>query len=134
MVMALKYGLFAALATLANILSQDLSIRLYHGPYDLLLSIFIGTLVGLVVKYVLDKKYIFSYQLSGLLENGKKFFLYSLMGIITTLVVWGSELGFHLAFGTKSMRYLGAILGLGVGYWLKYRLDHRFVFREAGCT
>ena len=32
------------------------------------------------------------------------------------------------------MRYLGVILGLGVGHWLKYWLDKRFVVTEATCT
>jgi hypothetical protein len=27
------------------------------------------------------------------------------------------------------MRYLGALIGLAIGYWAKYHLDKRFVFR-----
>jgi hypothetical protein len=27
------------------------------------------------------------------------------------------------------MRYVGALIGLGLGYWAKYHLDKRFVFR-----
>jgi len=29
------------------------------------------------------------------------------------------------------MRYAGAVLGLAAGYWLKYHLDKRYVFRVA---
>ena len=29
------------------------------------------------------------------------------------------------------LRYLGGLLGLGIGYWAKYHLDKRFVFRAA---
>jgi hypothetical protein len=29
------------------------------------------------------------------------------------------------------MRYLGGLIGLAIGYWTKYRLDKRYVFRAA---
>ncbi len=48
------YTLFAIVATLANIGSQDITIRLYQGHFDITLSILVGTAVGLLVKYVLD--------------------------------------------------------------------------------
>lgn len=128
MYLAVKYTLFAVLATLANISTQDVTDRIYDGPYGIYFSMLCGTLVGLVVKYVLDKKYIFFYRTKGFLDDGRKFFLYSTMGVVTTCVFWGMELGFDFAFAAKHMRYLGAVIGLGIGYWIKYRLDKRFVF------
>ncbi|WP_456264718.1 GtrA family protein [Caballeronia jiangsuensis] len=56
MQLGLLYTLFAAIATAANIGAQELATRLYTGPCHILLSVFICTGVGLVVKYVLDKK------------------------------------------------------------------------------
>ena len=31
-------------------------------------------------------------------------------------------------FRTEAMRYVGAVIGLSIGYVAKYRLDKRFVF------
>ncbi len=50
------------------------------------------------------------------------------MGVVTTLIFWGFEMAFHLAFGTDGMRYLGGVIALLSGYVIKYRLDKRFVF------
>jgi LPS O-antigen subunit length determinant protein (WzzB/FepE family) len=46
------------IATLPNIGEQDVTTRMYSGPWHILLSVFIGTGVAVVVKYVLDKKWI----------------------------------------------------------------------------
>lgn len=129
MKLAIVYSLFALIASIANIIAQDITIRVYVGVYSILLSIIIGTLVGLVVKYVLDKRYIFRFKTHNAIHNGRIFMLYSIMGIATTLIFWGSELIFHYLFQTKSMRYLGGGIGLALGYITKYYLDKHFVFR-----
>jgi len=126
--LALKYAIFAGISTLVNILSQDIVIRLYTGMLAMYASIAAGTLTGLLTKYMLDKKYIFDYRSRSLLDDGATFFLYSAMGLATTLIFWGMELGFEFLFGTKCLRYAGAVIGLTIGYMVKYRLDKRFVF------
>lgn len=126
--LAVVYTLLAAVATVVNIGFQDLCIRIYHGPYAVSLSILVGTAAGLVAKYVLDKRYIFKFQAKDARHDAQTFVLYTAMGLITTVVFWGTEAAFEVAFGTKSMRYVGAVLGLVIGYILKYRLDKRFVF------
>lgn len=131
MLLAIKYVIFAVIATGVNIAGQDLSGRAYAGGFSLYVSMFVGTLAGLAVKYILDKKYIFYHTSKNLADDGRMFFIYTSMGIITTLLFWGTELGFEYAFHTKTMRYVGALLGLGVGYLVKYNLDKRFVFRES---
>ena len=88
-----------------------------------------GTGFGLVVKYILDKKYIFQYKTKNAGHNRHIFFLYIVMGILTTFIFWGFEFGFHYIFETKEMRYLGGILGLMIGYICKYYLDKRYVFK-----
>jgi putative flippase GtrA len=128
MKIALIYTIFAVIATAANILSQDLSVTLYQGNYAILLSIMVGTAVGLVVKYVLDKKYIFKYQTTSIQHGSRTFYLYTLMGLATTVIFWGFEFGFQALFHSKEMRYLGGIIGLAIGYYVKYQLDKRFVF------
>lgn len=130
MVLAVKYALFALLATLTNILCQDAAARVYAGACELYISMGVGTLAGLAVKYLLDKKYIFSFRSRTAGQDARRFFLYSAMGIFTTCVFWGMEVGFDRVFGNLTMRYVGASLGLALGYWIKYHLDKHFVFVE----
>jgi len=125
---ALLYGLFALLAIVTNIGTQDLWIRAWPGPWPIVTSVGAGTIVGLIVKYVLDKRYIFRYQATGALHEGKTFVLYAVMGLVTTVIFWGFESGFQVLFGTSFMRYLGGTIGLVIGYAAKYRLDKHFVF------
>ena len=127
--LAMLYMTFAIVATLCNILAQDICNYLYSGDFSILISIIIGTGFGLVVKYILDKKYIFQYKTKTAGHNRQIFFLYTIMGILTTMIFWGFEFGFHYIFETKEMRYLGGILGLMIGYICKYYLDKRYVFR-----
>ncbi|EQL89589.1 gtrA-like family protein [Vibrio parahaemolyticus V-223/04] len=80
------------------------------------------------MKYVLDKRYIFNFEVKSHSQDFKTFVMYSAMGVITTLVFWASEWMFDYWFETKQMRYIGAILGLSIGYITKYYLDKKFVF------
>lgn len=126
--LVVKYSLFCIISTIANILGQELSIQLYSDFGGVLLSVLVGTGVGLVVKYVLDKKYIFAYHTKDLGHDSKTFMLYTLMGVFTTVIFWGTEFAFDHIFETKEMRYVGAVIGLSIGYIIKYQLDKRFVF------
>lgn len=126
----LRYTLFAALAVLVNLATQRLVLALpWPAPgLGLAMAIAAGTLTGLVVKYILDKRWIFFDRDTGLAANGRKFVLYTVMGLATTAIFWGSETLFWLIWRTDPMREAGAILGLAVGYVTKYQLDKRFVF------
>ncbi len=127
--MAISYTIFALIATAANIGAQDLVIRTYSGAFDILVSIVVGTGVGLVVKYILDKRYIFRFRARSVAHDSKTFALYTVMGLATTVIFWGFEFGFHHILETKEMRYLGGVIGLAIGYLTKYHLDKRYVFR-----
>ena len=122
------------ISTATNIGAQDLVIRGYSGAFDVLLSMAVGTGVGLVVKYMLDKRYIFRFRASNAVHDGQTFALYALMGLATTVIFWGFEYGFQHLFDSREMRYLGGVIGLAIGYLAKYRLDKRYVFnsREPG--
>ena len=126
---ALMYTIFALFATMANIGSQEVAIRLYQGSFAVMLSILVGTAVGLVLKYWLDKRYIFQYQTQSIQHGSKTFTLYTIMGVVTTFIFWGFELAFEAIYGTKEMRYLGGVIGLAIGYYVKYQLDKRYVFK-----
>lgn len=125
---ALLYTVFAAIATLANIGSQALVVACYRGIYSVELSILIGTAAGLPIKYMLEKRHIFGYVAENLSHDSKLFVLYSIMGTVTTALFWGTEYTFHWMFGSDSMRYVGAAIGLSAGYVIKYHLDKKFVF------
>ncbi len=132
MSVAVKYAIFALLATAANIAAQDLSLALYDARHAILLSVAVGTAVGLLLKYQLDKRYIFGFSPGSLMHDSHTFALYTGMGLLTTAIFWGFEFGFHLLFNDKLMRYLGGVIGLAIGYWMKYHLDKRFVFVPRG--
>jgi putative flippase GtrA len=127
--LAIIYAVLALIAMATNIGAQELTVRAYHGPFPVALSVFVGTGVGLVVKYLLDKKFIFRFRAASTSHDLHTFILYTAMGVVTTLLFWGFEFGFNAAFQDKNMRYVGALIGLGLGYWAKYHLDKRFVFR-----
>lgn len=130
--LAVNYAIFALIATAANIGAQDLVSRTYSGAFDIFASVAVGTGVGLVVKYILDKRYIFRFRARSVAHDTQTFALYTVMGLVTTVVFWGGEFGFHYIFETKEMRYLGGVIGLAIGYLTKYYLDKRYVFRTEG--
>ena len=127
-----RYAAFAVVATLANLATQRLVLGAGEGGSRLALAIGAGTLAGLVVKYLLDKRWIFEDRETGLAAHGRKFTLYTAMGLATTALFWGAEAGFWLLWRTDLAREAGAVLGLTLGYVVKYRLDRRFVFAPAG--
>jgi putative flippase GtrA len=125
---AVLYTLFAVLSTVINIGSQMLSIWAFKGPYSVEISILVGTAAGLPLRYFLEKRYIFNFKSQNLRHDGKLFVFYSAMGVITTLMFWGTEYAFHLIYDTDSMRYVGGVIGLAVGFYIKYQLDKKYVF------
>ena len=126
--LAIKYSIFAGISTLFNLLFQYFSFGLYSGLGALYVAMFIGTLAGLVVKYILDKKFIFYHEVKDKKDDAKKFALYSLMGVFTTIIFWGTEMGFYYFIPNPNAKYLGAVIGLSIGYVIKYFLDKKFVF------
>ena len=73
---AFKYSIFALISTLFNLLFQYFSFLVYEGFASLYLAMFVGTLAGLIVKYVLDKKFIFYHEVENKKDDAKKFALY----------------------------------------------------------
>jgi hypothetical protein len=101
---------------------------LYSGVYFVEISIFIGALAGLPLRYFLEKHYIFSFQSKNIKHDGNLFILYSFIGLFTAAIFWGTEYAFHLIFTADVMCCLGGVLGLSIGYYIKYQLDKCFVF------
>tara|TARA_A100001015_G_scaffold309335_1_gene408618 strand:- start:586 stop:930 length:345 start_codon:yes stop_codon:yes gene_type:complete len=104
---------------------QRLILRLVVGDLAIFIAILFGTAAGLVMKFELDRRYIFAPTDK---PTTKLFSGYMFTGIGTTALFWGSELIFFYWFKSEFAREVGAILGLGAGYLIKYRLDKRYVF------
>jgi putative flippase GtrA len=128
--LAVLYSIFALIAILVNIGCQALVIWIYKGGFAIQLSVLIGTAAGLPVKYVLEKRHIFDFKSKNLAHDGRVFMLYTFMGVFTTALFWGIEYGFHMAFKTDTMRYVGGGVGLTIGNIIKYHLDKRYVFQK----
>lgn len=129
--LVLRYAAFAVLATVANLGTQRLILGSGDWAGSYILAVIAGTAVGLITKYVLDKKWIFASADRGLAAEGQQFMLYSVTGIATTLIFWGFETAFWLVGQTHMAREIGAVLGLAIGYVAKYQLDRRYVFARA---
>lgn len=125
-----RYTLFALVSVALNLGVQRLVLSYDDGLVFFGLAICSGTLAGMLVKYMLDKRWIFQDISTGIKGHGKKLSLYTTTGIATTIIFWGTETVFWLAWHTNLMREVGAIVGLSIGYVLKYKLDKRFVFAE----
>jgi len=124
----LRYSVFAVIATLLNLGVQRAILLNGTTSINLAVALLVGTGVGLAVKYILDKRWIFNDQTKGLKSQGAMFFFYSLTGVFTTAIFWVSEAGFWYIWQSDVMRELGAIIGLTIGYITKFHLDSRFVF------
>jgi putative flippase GtrA len=124
-----RYVIFAVLATLANLAAQEVVMRLAPVA-PLALSILAGTVAGFVLKYVLDKKWVFDDRYGSHREELQKVTLYGAFSVLTTLIFWGFEVAFWTIWRTDLAKYTGAVLGLAIGYAAKFALDRTFVFRE----
>ena len=125
---AARYALFALLATAVNLGLQGLVLNTIRGPLALCSAIGVGTAAGLVLKYFLDCRFIFAYVNRPAGESLITFILYVFMSGITTIVFWASEILSDAIFSGGHAKYIGAVVGLTLGYTAKYQLDKRFVF------
>ena len=55
----------------------------------------------------------------------------TLTSVFTTFIFWGFEYLFDALGGGGDWRYVGAVIGLAIGYRVKYTLDRDFVFGSA---
>lgn len=128
MSIAVLYVLFAIFAILVNIATQILVFRVVWFAYAVPVSVAAGTLTGLVTKYLLDRNYVFHASPGPKRKEWRSFLMYVGTGALTTIIFWTTEFVFHYAFQAEMYRYLGGVLGLSLGYVVKYRLDRDLVF------
>ncbi|MEZ2419347.1 GtrA family protein [Luteibacter sp. RCC_6_2] len=123
------YTLFCLISMGVNIAAQMASVAIYAGPMSLAAAMVMGTGAGLCTKYLLDRTWVFAYSNKDAAHEVRTIALYTAMGIVTTVVFWLTEWLFDHYLG-EAYRYVGAILGLTIGYSTKYFLDKHFVFTQ----
>jgi putative flippase GtrA len=126
--LAVRYVLFASTASLVNLLIQFVVLSILAGPDRLLIAMIMGTIAGIVPKYFLDKRWIFRNPSAGFSNHARIFSIYTLLSVVTTLIFWATEALFDWLGHGGPLHYIGAIIGLAVGYWIKYHLDLRITF------
>lgn len=141
--LTLTYCAFAALAMAVNLGSQWIVLRLalfaphIHGIAAQLQSAAIvtaatavGTAAGLVLKYGLDKRFIFRDRATGARAHARRFSLYAAGGLVTTAIPYGLELVTRGYYPRGPAVLIAGAAGLVIGYAVKFRLDRRFVFNR----
>ena len=129
--LAARYIAFAVIATLANFLGQAAVLSFVKISFGLEISVASGTIIGFLVKYVLDKKFIFFNQVESAAQESAQIMLYGFTAIFTTLLFWSFELGAVAVWHNAAAKYSGATVGLAIGYCAKFLLDRKFVFCRA---
>jgi len=124
--LAMRYAAFAGIATALNLAAQALSLAAYGGALALPLAMVIGTAVGLVAKFELDRRWIF--YVADRARTGTTFLGYAGTGVLTTAIFWCTEIAAHLVSGIPEGKYVGGAIGLAVGYVIKFTLDRDYVF------
>ena len=128
--LTLRYIAFAGIAIGTNLAAQAIVFAAYSGPLELALAIAVGTIVGLLVKFELDRRLIFYAPRQDAGATGVTFLFYAATGLFTTAIFWGTETLTWLAtHGAQGSQYAGGFVGLTIGYLVKYQLDKRYVFR-----
>ena len=125
---AVLYAAFAAAAAALNLGTQWAVVLLWPWGLRSLVALAAGTGAGLLLKYVMDKRWIFRFTPPGLGDDVRRFLLYTCTGVATTALFWGVELLSIAVLGTPWARYAGGAVGLCAGYASKYLLDRRLVF------
>ncbi|MGB1131039.1 MAG: GtrA family protein, partial [Haloferula sp.] len=127
---SLLYCLFALIAISANLGCQWVIGLIDTSRFSFWTALIAGTGAGLVVKYVLDKQFIFeAHHLKRATDISRSFIRYTATGLLTTGVFWGLQLAFHHGFPHWSAaKYVGGGTGLIIGYIWKFRLDRQYTF------
>jgi putative flippase GtrA len=124
-----RYVLFAIIAGAINLLTQKIVFGI-ASVQPLAVSILAGTAAGFIVKYFLDKHWIFFDEYGDSGQEVRKVILYASFSVAMTLVFWAFEIAFLAIGNTDFAKYTGAVVGLSIGNFAKYLLDRTFTFNR----
>lgn len=96
--------------------------------YGLGLKVLCATIVAFLFKFLIDKRFIFQNKKDGITKNISQLLVYGFFAIFTTLIFWGTVFIFKLFLEKIIWEIVGSLIGLSVGYTLKFFLDKKFVF------
>lgn len=101
-------------------------------PYWFILALGLGTVAGFIFKFIVDKFIVFEEKLKGDTKNElekttRQLILYFTFAIFTTMIFWGFEIFFKI-FLEGDWYLIGGLIGLIIGYTVKFLLDRTFVF------
>jgi len=116
------YSLISLLSISLNLVCQLVLLKILLPLY---VSICLGTLIGLLVKYLLDARFIFIYKKPSV----SNFVKYSFIGGAITPIWWVSEYAAYYFFNSNAAALVGGLVGLIFCYYLKYNLDKAYVFK-----
>jgi hypothetical protein len=122
-----KYIALCFAAIFLNIITQYVFLLFFSGSFSIEISILVGTLITFLLRFFLEKKFIFSKK-SYVFRNEIMLNMYLVSSILATLIFWFFEYSFYLLFIGDFSRYLGAIIGLLFGLFIKYKLDKNLTF------
>ncbi len=144
--MLLKYIIFAFLAFLINtgvfhaadyllqgvVNSKNINILMLKGDdIRFWVAYGLGLFAGFVLKYLMDKKYVFSDITESKEKEMKKVLIYAMMSIFTTIILTLIVAGFKVWVSRERAKDVGLVIGLLIGYTTKFFLDRKYVFNSS---
>ena len=94
-------------------------------------TVFCGTLPGLVIRCALDRRWTFMDRSTRLHAHGQRVALQSVTGRFATVTFRGTATAFRLIWRNCPMREFGTVIGLSIGSTLKRAPDRGDVFTSA---
>jgi putative flippase GtrA len=134
--MIILYLVFAALTIALNLgvftfckwfLEKNITAEKYQ-IYIKYFSKLAGIAAGFVVKYALDKIYVFDDISQNVAEEVKKVGIYGLFSVFTTVLLFLISEVIERNVNWKHKTHIAWLIGLIVGYVIKFFLDKTFVF------
>jgi len=130
---------FAFCSILINLTIQQISkillkntqldfIHFFNLDIAFIIQLISGTIAGFIFKFIVDKFAIFKNAYAGFKHTSKQIIIYLLFAVITTIIFWGFEISFNHFFKFTNRDLFGGLIGLIIGYTIKFLLDRKWVF------
>lgn len=140
------YMIFASISIAINLISQFLAQQtviflvptfandkiIPHFENWFIIALCFGTGMGFIFKFIVDKFVVFQETIQDnrkeeLQKASKQLSLYMGFAVLTTIIFWGFEFLFKFLL-TGYWYLVGGLIGLIIGYSVKFVLDRTFVF------